>query len=343
MPKDDKLEYIIGDYYTPGERQFLLYRFLLENTCAGHVAKRQAIYDYLFQYGIQIERKTLYTDLDVLRGTMGIEVEFDQHLQGYWVKNPQFEPYELRLIVDSIQSSRFITQAKANELTQKIKGLTDRYTASTLNRPSFVVERVHSKNESVVKDADRIYQAIENDFKISFRYFHRTPDRSNPEKFSKGGDKYIVSPYALFWENGNYYLYAYVSEKGKFMTFRVDRMDQISRPLPTAREGKDLYRETEMTRRKAKVFGAYRGKEYLVKLRCSNRMADAIFDQFGKDVMLMPADDGHFTVNVLVETSPPFFAWLSTFGKSVKILHPQPVVEDMKKFIGKLSEMYADE
>ena len=343
MPKDDKLEHIIGDYYTPGERQFLLYRFLLENTCAGHVAKRKAIFDYLAQYGIEIERKTLYTDLDVLRGTMGIEVEFDQHLQGYWVKNPQFEPYELRLIVDSIQSSRFITQAKANELTQKIKGLTDRYTASTLNRPSFVVERVHSKNESVVKEADRIYQAIENDFKISFRYFHRTPDRSNPEKFSKGGDKYIVSPYALFWENGNYYLYAYVSEKGKFMTFRVDRMDQISRPLPTAREGKELYRETELTRRKAKVFGAYRGKEYLVKLRFSNRLADAVLDQFGRNVMLMPMDDRHFTVNVLVEISPPFFAWLSTFGKSAKILDPQPVVEEMKKFIGKLSEMYADE
>ena len=343
MPKDDKLEHIIGDYYTPGERQFLLYRYLLENTCAGHAAKRQAIYDYLFQYGIQIERKTLYTDLDVLRGTMGIEVEFDQHLQGYWVKNPQFEPYELRLIVDSIQSSRFITQAKANELTQKIKGLTDRYTAATLNRPSFVVERVHSKNESVVKEADRIYQAIENDFKISFRYFHRTPDRSNPEKFSKGGDKYIVSPYALFWENGNYYLYAYVSENGKFMTFRVDRMDQISRPLPTAREGKELYRETELTRRKAKVFGAYRGKEYLVKIRFSNRLVDAVLDQFGRDVMLMPLDDRHFTVNVLVEISPPFFAWLSTFGKSAKILDPQPVVEEMKKFIGKLSEMYADE
>lgn len=343
MPKDDRLEHIIGDYYTPGERQFLLYRFLLENTCAGHVAKRQAIYDYLFQYGIQIERKTLYTDLDVLRGTMGMDVEFDQHLQGYWVKKPRFEPYELRLIVDSIQSSRFITQAKANELTQKIKGLTDRHTASTLNRPSFVVERVHSKNESVVKEADRIYQAIENDFKISFRYFHRTPDRSNPEKFSKGGDKYIVSPYALFWENGNYYLYAYVSEKGKFMTFRVDRMDQISRPLAAVREGKELYRETEMTRRKAKVFGAYRGKEYLVKLRFSNRMADAVLDQFSRDVMLMPVDDGHFTVNALVETSPPFFAWLSTFGKSAKILDPQPVVEDMKTFIGKLSEMYADE
>lgn len=98
-----------------------------------------------------------------------------------------------------------------------------------------------------------------------------------------------------------------------------------------------------MTRRKAKVFGAYRGKEYLVKLRCSNRMADAVLDQFGRDVMLMPMDDRHFTVNVLVEVSPPFFAWLSTFGKSAKILDPQPVVKDMKKFIGKLSEMYADE
>ena len=343
MPKDDKLEHIIGDYYTPGERQFLLYRYLLENTCKGHVAPTKSINEHLAQYGIEIERKTLYTDLDVLRGTMGIDVVYDQHLKGYWVRNPRFEPYELRLIVDSIQSSRFITQAKANDLTRKIKELTDRYTASTLNRPGFVVERVHSMNESVVKDADRIYQAIENDFKIGFRYFHRTPDRSAPQKYSKDGDQYTVSPYALFWEDGNYYLYAYVSEEKKFMTFRVDRMDRITRPLPTAREGKELYRETEMTRRKAKVFGAFRGEEHLVKIRFINRLADVVFDQFGRDVMLMPADDGHFTVNVLVETSPPFFAWLSTFGKSAKILDPQPVVEEMKKFIGKLSEMYADE
>ena len=196
-------------------------------------------------------------------------------------------------------------------------------------------------NDSVVKDADRIHQAIAEDCQIAFRYFHYTPDKSNPKSYSKDGKQYIVSPYALLWNNGNYYLYAYDGKK--FRYFRVDRMERISFPLPQKREGKEAYKEKNITSQKAKVFDMYGGKEYNVRIRFRKELADAVIDQFGKDVMMMPVDADHFTITVPVEVSPTFFAWIATFGRRVKILDPAPVVEKMRDFIQATADMYKDD
>lgn len=146
---------------------------------------------------------------------------------------------------------------------------------------------------------------------------------------------------ALLWNNGNYYLYAYDGKK--FRYFRVDRMERISVPLAQKREGKELYREMDITRQKAKVFDMYGGKEYNVCIRFRNELAGAAIDQFGKDVMMIPTDGEHFTITVPVEVSPTFFAWITTFGRRVKILEPAPVVEKMREFIKRTSEMYEEE
>ena len=143
------------------------------------------------------------------------------------------------------------------------------------------------------------------------------------------------------WNDGNYYLYAYDGKK--FRTYRVDRMESISHPLLDKREGGDEYDKKNLTAQKAKVFGMYHGKEYNVRLRASNRIAHAVIDQFGKDIIMIPDDESHFTTNVAVEESPPFYAWIATFGKSIKILGPDAVIEGMKKFIGKVADMYKDE
>ena len=219
--------------------------------------------------------------------------------------------------------------------------MADIYTKESLNRQAYVAGRVRSLNESVVKDADRIHEAIATDRKIAFRYFHYTPNKDNPQTYSKSGERIIVSPYALMWNDGNYYLYAYDGKK--FRTYRVDRMEGISRPLLDKREGKDEYDKKNLTDQRAKVFSMYHGEAYNVRIRVHNRLADAVIDQFGKDTMMVPYDDNHFTVNVPVELSPPFYAWVATFGKSMKILSPEPAVEGMKKFLQKASEMYQDE
>ena len=335
MPDFNEIQYS----YTPGERQFLLYRFLLENTNKGHVATRKQIFEHLATFDISIDRKTLYTDFEVIRATMKLEVEYDQRKKGYYVKNPPFEPYELRLMVDSVQSSRFITQARAKEITDKIKGLTDKHTRQTLNRQAYVPDRIRSMNDSVLKEADRLHEAIAANSRISFRYFHYSAGKE--KNYSNKGLKIIVSPFALSWNNGYYYLYAF--DGLKFRYYRVDRMESISPPLKIEREGKEQFDAKNLTQQQAKIFNSYSGPSYTVNMRFRNELADAVIDQFGKDTLRIPLDEEHFSISVPVEISPPFFAWVASFGRRAKITGPAAVVAEMRKFIERVSDMYKDD
>ena len=327
-----------GKYYI-AVRLLLLKQYLEANAGKNRIVSRKELEAFLEEHDMGVEKKTIYADLAVLGNICGLQLEYDVHKKGYRLLNPPFEPYELRLIVDGVQSSKFITK----EITGKIKALAGKDTIESLNRHAYVADRVRSMNDSVVKDADRIHEAINKDLKIGFQYFHYSPNTSNPKTYSKSGNQYIVSPYALLWNNGNYYLYAYDSEKQKFRYFRVDRMERISHPLPYHREGKEKYRAKDITTQKAKVFDMYGGKEYTVRIRFRNELADAVIDQFGKDVMMLPCDDEHFIITVPLEISPPFFAWIATFGRRVKILSPEPVVEKMRDFLQRSMDMYKDD
>ena len=156
----------------PFDRIAVLYNYLFHNTSKGHTV---AVADILTNYrnhGYELEIKSFYRDKDVLNALDGIEIAYDHKTRGYWMKTDGFEPYELRLIVDSIQSSKFITQNVANRITAKVLRLTDRNTGATLNRRSFVAGRVRSMNDSVVKDADNLHIAIQTNRKVRFKYFH---------------------------------------------------------------------------------------------------------------------------------------------------------------------------
>ena len=329
-----------GKYYI-GIRLLLLKEYLQANAGKDRIVKRTELEDYLTEKGYPVEKKTLYSDFAVLESEFGLRLEYDPHKKGYRLLNPPFEPHELRMLVDGVQSAKFITKEKAREITEKVKRLAGKDTAATLKRQTYVADRVRSMNDNVVSEADRIHQAIAEDCQIAFRYFHYTPDRNNPKSYSKDGSKLIVSPYALLWNNGNYYLYAYDGKK--FRYYRVDRMESISKPLIQKREGKDLFKEKDITSQKAKVFDMYGGKEYNVRIRFRKELADAVIDQFGKDVMMMPVDADHFTITAAIEVSPTFFAWISTFGRRVKILEPAPVVEKMRDFIQASADMYKDD
>lgn len=328
-----------GKYYI-GIRLLLLKEYLQANAGKNRIVQRRELEKYLKEQGFPVEKKTLYADFAVLDDVFGLHLEYDQHKKGYRLLNPPFEPYELRLLVDGIQASKFITKEKAKEITEKVKNLAGKETRETLNRQAYVVDRVRSMNDSVVKDADRIHQAIAEDRKIAFRFFHYQPDSNHTKTYSKKGSAYIVSPYELGWNNGKYYLYAY---DGKMMRyFRVDRMENISFPLPDKREGKELYSKKPFAQKKAKVFDMFGGKEYDVRIRFRNHLADVVIDEFGKDTLMIPVDEEHFTITVPIEVSSTFFAWVSTFGRRVKILSPEPVVEKMKEFLAKASEMYEE-
>ena len=198
--------------------------FLYAHATKEHPQNANAIQKFLAANAIEASTKTIYNDIVRLHDDFGVPVVYDAKRWGYYITEPEFKPYELRLMVDSIQSSKFITQTEAQTISRKIAKLGDVYTRPSLTgRHAWVSDRVRSANDDVVREADRIHSAIANNRKISFRYFHYTPNRANPKKYSKNGDFYTVSPYAMLWDNGNYYLYAY-TEKGVFRTFRIDRM-----------------------------------------------------------------------------------------------------------------------
>ena len=316
--------------------------YLYAHATKDHPKNAKAIQAFLATQGIDADVKTIYNDIFRLQTDFGAPIEYNASKWGYYITTPLFEPYELRLMVDSIQASKFITQTEARTISQKITKLADVYTKDSLNRTAFVADRIRSVNERVVKDADRIHEAIATDRKIEFRYFHYTPSKDNPKSYSKSGEAYKVSPYALLWNYVNYYLYAYTAFK-QFWMFRVDRMDNISKPLSEKREGKDEFRQQDIIVQKAKVFGMYRGDEYNVRLWVSNKLASAVIDQFGKDIVMIPAGDKHFTFTAPVDISPPFYAWVATFGDRLKILSPEPAVAGMKAFLKKAAEMYEDD
>ena len=317
--------------------------YLYHHATKEHPQNATKIKNFLALHNIEASEKTIYNDIVRLREDFAVPIEYDASRWGYYITKPEFEPHELRLMVDSIQASKFITQKEATTITQKITRLADVYTKPSLTRHAYVAGRVRSKNEDVVREADRIHQAIADNRKIGFRYFHYTPDRTKPKHYSKSGNLYVVSPYALLWDNGNYYLYAYLTEKDEFRTFRVDRMEAITKPHADERDGADAFKAEALTNQEYKVFGQYHGEKVKVRIRFINRLADAVIDQFGKDTVLMPVDDGHFVAVLPVELSPPFCAWVATFGRAAKILAPDAAITEMRKFIERVSDMYKDD
>ncbi len=328
-----------GRSSTQGVKLLYIRDYLHKETNPENPKNANHIKKYLSSKGISASPKTIYNDISRLIYDFGEKIEYNESLKGYYITEPQFEPYELRLIIDCVQASRFVTQTEARNITNKIKGLADVYSKESLNRTSIVENRVKSQNESVVRDADNIHLAIATNRKIGFRYFQYTPSPDKKKNYYKKGEMYIVSPITLLWDNGNYYLYAYVNEKEGCKSFRVDRMEKITLPLSDKREGIKEYK----TQSSAKVFGMYHGEEMMVKIRFQNRFANAVIDQFGKDLTLIPDGDKHFTASPLVEISPPFFSWVATFGKGAKILYPPKAVEGIKQFINNVLEMYKDE
>ena len=336
-----------GQGRSSGQGVKLLYirDYLYQHATQEHPKNTVAIIKYLSLNGIKAADKTIYNDIKQLQYEFGVPVIYDYSKKGYYITEPEFKPHELRMMVDSVQASKFITQTEAANITKKIMKLADVYTKDKLNRNAYVINRVRSSNEKVVKDSYKIYEAIGENQKIGFQYSHRTPDRLHPKQYSLKGKAYIVSPYALLWDNGNYYLYAYYGEKKKFMTFRIDRMDNITQLPGDKREGQKEFRVRQITAAEYKVFQMYRAekKQAKVKVRFSNHLTDAVMDQFGQDVALVPIDEKHFITLLPVEVSQPFLAWIASFGHAAKILSPQWVIEEMRQFLQDAADMCNDE
>lgn len=330
----------VGRAYNQAVKLMIIRDYLYSHTNETHYVTSKDIIAHLASKGIRADRKTIFSDITRLELDYGMEIEHAGR-KGYRVTNPIFEPRELRLMIDSVQSARFITETEAVSLTSKIKGLADIYTKQSLERKAYVSERISNMKESVVSRTDTIHEAISLDAQISFKYVHYNPSlRGENKRYSRNGEPYKVSPFALYWNNGNYYLYAYVSEREAMRFFRIDRMESIKLGS-SKREGHEVFdADTLRKQRKAKVFDMFKGEAVNVTLRGDKSIADAVIDAFGQKTMLMPTDNEHFTANVFVEVSPTFFAWLTNFGDMIEIVNPPQIREQFRNHIDNISNLY---
>lgn len=312
-------------------QKFKLYRLaqiMLEQTDDEHYITMPEIMEALGKYEITADRKSIYQDLRDLE-VLGIEVEGEPVGKGYHyhVVTRPFELPELKLLVDAIQSSKFITEKKTNALIRKLEKLISRYEAMGLQRQVYVSGRIKAMNESIYYAVDTIHNAISENKKIRFQYYQWNIKKEM--ELRRDGAYYQISPWGLSWDDENYYLVGYDSAVGEIRHYRVDKMLGIQM-LDEPREGKDHFRKLDMADYAKKSFGMFGGKEQDVKLLVDNSLAGVIIDRFGKEVMMIPADEEHFTVNVTVLVSSQFLGWVFSLGEKVKILAPDEVIEQMK-------------
>lgn len=315
-----------------------LMKILLERTDETHSITMPEIIDALAAYDISAERKSLYNDIETLR-VYGLDIIGTQENRNYTyhIGNRQFELAELKLLVDSVQSAKFITAKKSNELIKKIEGLASKYEASQLHRQVFVAGRVKTMNESIYYNVDRIHTAIAENSRITFQYFQWNVDKKI--ELRHDGALYEVSPWSLSWDDENYYLIAYDSSEKIIKHFRVDKMLYI-KSNGKRREGKQEFKSFDMVAYAKKMFGMYGGKEEKVRIECDNSFAGVMIDRFGKDVSMLRLDDEHFVVNVEVAVSRQFLAWIIGLGEGVTLTGPDNVVKMMNTEIDRLVKQY---
>ena len=312
--------------------------YLLKRSDENHPVTVAQLIGELESHGISAERKSFYDDLEALR-EYGLDIlqTGSGKNSGYYVASHEFELPELKLLVDSVQSSKFITYKKTLSLIKKIEGLTSVYDAQLLRRQLYVKNRIKTMNESIYYNVDELHRGIAENRKIRFHYFEYTVRKER--RFRRDGAWYVLSPYALSWDDENYYLVGFDSEAGIIKHFRVDKMADIQ-VTEEPRDGEEIYAALDMGVYARKTFGMFTGEETSVRLRFEKDLVGAVIDRLGRDVMLVPDGEDHFTVRTIVIVSPQFFAWVLGFGNKAKILEPESVVRKLREHLDQVTALY---
>ena len=304
-----------------------------EQTDDTHALTMPQIIDELAKYDIEAQRKSVYDDLDAL-DFFGIEIIKEQvgFRTYYHCGNRDFEIAELKFLVDAIQSSKFISENKTKELIRKLEKCISIYDAKLLDREVKVTGRIKNMNESIYYVVDAIHSAISENKAIKFKYF--SWNVKGEEEFRRDGAFYQVSPWALHFDDERYYLIGYDHEKKEMRHYRVDKMREVD-VLDVKRKGKMEFNRQDKAKYNEVYFRMYDGDIESVTLKCKNTMANVIIDQFGRNVTLIPAEDGYFTVNVDVAVSSQFLSWVIALEGDVIIQGPESVKTAMKDLLGK--------
>ena len=289
----------------------------------------------LAKLGITAERKSIYDDLEYLQ-LFGLDICSNKtRTTNYYIASRDFELPELKLLVDSVQASKFITRKKSMELISKIEKLTSHENAKKLQRQVFITNRVKTVNEQIYYNVDKIHDAIAANKQITFKYFD--VDVNKKKVYRKNGDLYTESPVSLTWDDENYYLITYKEKYDNYTHYRVDKMELIElteddRVLAEKPFDLSVYSKT--------MFQMFNGEETDVSIKFENELVGVIYDRFGADVPIVKSDEKHFICHVKVAVSPHFLSWIISFGNRAEILSPNTVVEQLYSLLREASKVY---
>ncbi len=312
-------------------RILYLYQHLMKYSDVEHpISTGQLIADLKKEYDIDVNRNTLANDLAMLnKSGFSIEVIHSQS-NSYYIDTQTFDLAELKVLIDAVSSSKFITEKKSKELIEKLLSLTSEHSAAQLRRHVYVEGRVKSENEKGYYIVDVINEAIDMQRKIRFQYADYSMKKRKIVRHD--GTYYVVSPYALIWDGDYYYTVGYSEARGRVQSFRLDRFYKTPELLDEQRV--DPPKDFSLDAYAKSVFRMYDTDEPVkVKLLCENRLANAIIDRFGKCVFMQAVDTSHFTVTVEVCASPTFYRWVFGWNGDMKILEPGKVLEEYKEMI----------
>lgn len=318
-----------------------------------HPTNATDIIDFLKdEYGIEAERRSVYRDIDLLRDVYLMDIENERGGK-YRLLSQKFEMEDLRLLAECVHSAKFISKSKAKELVKTIAEFGSVYQAEQLQEEVFLCDRVKTTRKGIMANISQINFAMARKIegkprtpsKISFKYLkYFIEDVRKPiEQFN--GMRYVVSPYKLLINEGNYYLLAYNDYSKAMRTYRVDRMKSIEILEGEPREGADAYKEIDMETYTERVINMFSGEKRRVKMRFSNDLLDTVIERFGTEHLTHYEADGkhHFTISTNVDISDQFYGWLCGFRNKVTIIEPEDVCDDMRKYLSEILEMYETE
>ena len=302
--------------------------YLTEKTDDSHSVTAQEIIEMLSRNGISAERKSVYADIDALK-SFGMDIEIAKgRTGGIKLLTKRFELAELKLLVDAVQSSRFITEKKSYALIKKLSELTSDYEKKELQRLVFISNRIKNDNESIYYSTDNIYTAINSDRQISFLYFNYGADKR--KHYHNGKNPITVSPFGLQYDSEKYYLIAYDSNAGIIKHYRVDKMEKVT-IVDTERDGKSNFKKFDVAAYSNATIKMFSGEITKVTLKCPDKFAGALLDKFGRKIKFIPTKDGEYTVTIEAALTPTLYSWIFTFGGEIKIIEPQKAVDEYRQ------------
>ena len=334
-----------GDFMAKSQKQKLKILYILDalkKTDEKHILTVSQIIEHLSLNGITAERKSVYADLEALESYGYDIIRTKGRNSGVFLGQREFELPEIKLLVDAVQSSKFITEKKSAKLIEKLAALAGGGDQTViLKRQVLGQSRVKAQNESLYQSIDKIHSAIDANRMIRFAYFSYTVEDGRIKKvYRQDGKKYLVSPWALNWDDEFYYLLAHDEKSNIIKHFRVDKMTDITLTR-RERKGKVLFGVAGISGYTKSTFSMFGGEEENVRISCDNRLIGVVIDRYGPDVPILKESDERFIFTAKAKISPQFFAWVFSFGSGMEIVYPERVAEEMRKILEEQLKMYS--